>query len=53
MEYVDYNLKPFFIKDTNIDTTLRLVKYTLGNQLTATNLSYEYFEIPFNLDELK
>ena len=46
-----YNLRPFFIYDTNISSEWFLVNYD-RDQLTAINKAYDYFEVPLHLEQL-
>jgi hypothetical protein len=48
---VNFNCRPFVVKDTNIDSTYRLVRYPYDS-LDATNLSYDFYEVPLSLEEL-
>lgn len=51
MENVGYNVKPFILYDSNIDSNYHLVHFP-DNRLTARNLAYEYYEVPMTFVEL-
>lgn len=51
LHYCEFNLKPFFIKDTNINSDYHLV-IAENNPLTINQLSYDFYEVNLVLREL-
>jgi hypothetical protein len=51
MADVNMNCKPFFIKDTIIDTNYHLVHHP-SDSIDAVHLGYDYYEVPLHLEEL-